>query len=68
MKNTHRVAPSKCSHPVCVNDPVLCPGSVICEPELDVRMLKVQIACMLVLLANFTIPALLCWTVPARSA
>jgi hypothetical protein len=39
---------------------------MICEPYLDVRMLNIQIMCMLVLLGNFMIPTLFCWSVPAR--
>jgi hypothetical protein len=31
-------------------------------------MLNIQIMCMLALLANFSIPTLFCWSVPARLA
>ena len=53
-----RHSPSSCPDPVCDNDPVLCPDSMICEPIPPFALEAIEIFCLVIFTMDY-IPRLL---------
>lgn len=57
-----------CHHPVCHDDPNLCPGKTICTPVPDESLVGVEDAIIYIFTVEYLLRAFLCWTVPVRVA
>ena len=60
--------PSTCESPACNNDPVLCPGTMICEPASFAVLLDIENVCLYIFIADYFTRFLLCGTVPSHMA
>lgn len=60
--------PSTCASPSCDNDPVICPGTQVCEPEPPSGFSMVETVCLYVFVVDYFARFLLCTSVPPRLA
>lgn len=63
-----RQQPDTCAHPVCKDDPDLCPDNEICAPIVSRNLLAIQAVCALLYTIDHAIRVASCWSVPARIA
>ena len=61
-------APSTCDSPACNNDPELCPGRMICEPQPKQVLIDIENACLYIFIIDYFTRVLLCATVPSHLA
>ena len=60
--------PSTCSDPICNNDPNLCPGKMICEPQEPDVLPLIDNACIIVFTIDYGLRSCLEWMVSPRLA
>lgn len=53
--------PGSCQHPVCVNDPVKCPGKTVCEPVEAGVLMIIDEACVIIFTIEYGLRAILVW-------
>lgn len=64
--NSSRFTPDTCDYPACNNDPVLCPGTMVCEP-IDKDILDhLELFCLSVFVMDFGVRVMLCPFMPGR--
>jgi len=61
--STFQYFPSTCADPACQNDPDLCPGQTICEPQPYRYFFTVEIVCVISFAVDYTVRLLTCWAV-----
>jgi hypothetical protein len=66
--NSCTYTPDMCDEPVCNNDPVLCPGYMMCEPVPVPIFDYIEVACVYFFSAEYFLRVLTCWTVSPRIA
>ena len=55
--------PTTCAAPACQNDPSLCPGQTICEPQPLPLFNKVELACVIFFVVDYSVRLFSCWAV-----
>ena len=60
--------PSTCADPACNNDPILCPGKMICEPQQLPFFDTIDSACVFVFTIDYLSRMLTVWSVSPRLA
>ena len=60
--------PATCDNPTCDNDPILCPGRVMCEPQQDSTMIYLSQFCLIVFTIEYGIRVGICPLMPTRLA
>jgi hypothetical protein len=62
-----RYTPETCEYPACSDDPVLCPGAMVCEP-VDKQILdQLELTCLIIFVFDYGIRILTCAFIPGRS-
>lgn len=61
-----KIAVETCDDPVCNNDPILCPGSMVCEPQPPDFYLQIELICVCFFLFDYASRLLTSWSVPPR--
>lgn len=61
-----KYTPETCDHPACDDDPVLCPGTMVCEPVDKVVLDQLDLACLCFFLMDYVIRVALCPLMPGR--
>ena len=62
----YRYTPTTCANPACVDDPVLCPNSVICAPLPLPRYSYINNICVIIYAVDFFVRCAIAWAVPVR--
>lgn len=62
------VAVDSCNSPACDNDSVLCPGTVICAPTTDAKLVTIDDWCVIIFTIEYFFRLLTVWSVPMRLA
>jgi ABC-type multidrug transport system fused ATPase/permease subunit len=57
---------NSCPHPACNNDPVLCPGTMKCEPMTHASLKTIDDICVYIFTLEYVLRVLSCTTVPMR--
>ena len=63
-----QASPPRCDYPACNNDPVLCPGHMICKPIALYTFQYVEAACVVCFTVQYLVRMLTCWSVSPRLA
>lgn len=61
-----RHTPDTCDYPVCNDDPVLCPESMVCEPVDKVILDQLELACLCIFVFDYSCRILTCAFTPGR--
>ena len=61
-------SPTTCDDPACNNDPVLCTGRMICEPQSLPTLIYIENACLYIFMADYFTRFFLCGIVPSHMA
>lgn len=65
---SYQETPATCDSPACDNDPILCPGRMICQPIPRYTYQHIETACIICFTAHYLIRVLTCWSVTPRLA
>ena len=65
---SYQDTPVTCAAPACNNDPILCPGRMICQPIPRYSFQYIEMACVIYFTLHYLIPVLTCWSVTPRLA
>lgn len=64
--SVNRYKPETCKDPVCNNDPILCPGAMVCEPRPPRTFEEVDAAVIYIFTIEYFLKFLTCWAVSPR--
>ena len=64
----YQYTPDWCSSPVCNNDPIVCPDSMVCQPQPSLYFQHIDAICVYIFTAEYFARLLTLFSVPGRIA